>query len=93
MEFCIYLIILSYNIFDVFMVMYFSNEITLLSDSLSYCLFESDWVGQSEKIKKVLLIFGERLKQSEQLVILKLYPLTLDLFTRVCIPLEGWSVW
>lgn len=84
MENIVYLACLVYNIFDTFVVMYFSNEIMVLSDRLAYCLFESDWISQNQLSKKCILIFGERLKQRQQLVILKIYPLTLQSFVRVC---------
>lgn len=84
MEYTIYVFNLVYNISDIFMVMYFGNEIKLTSDALSYSLFKSNWMEQPESCKKVVIIFGERLKQAQQLVVLKLYPLTLETFTRVC---------
>lgn len=83
MELHIYYFVLLYNIFDIFMVMYFGNEIKLFSGRLSYCLFKSNWMEQSQLCKKSIIIFGERLKQTNQLVILKIYPLTLEIFTRV----------
>lgn len=83
MENIVYLACLLYNIFDTFVVMYFSNEIMVLSDRLAYCLFESEWINQNQFSKKCILIFGERLKQPQQLVIVKIYPLTLQTFVRV----------
>lgn len=80
----IYILLLIYNTFDIFMIMYFGNEITLASDRLSYALFESDWVDRSQSIKKKVFMFGEFLVKPQQMVLLQLYPLTLDTFTRVC---------
>jgi len=74
---------MCYNVFDIFMVMYFGNEIKLSSDQHTYCLFESDWIDRSQLTKKCIIIFGELLMQPHQLVILTLYPLTLDTFMRV----------
>ncbi|XP_037052001.1 odorant receptor 94b-like [Bradysia coprophila] len=82
MEFIIYIVILTYNIFDVFMITYFGNELNLSSDRLSYCLFQSSWY-EYQFCSKSILILGERFKQPVELVILKLYPLTLELFVRI----------
>jgi len=78
----LYIIILLYAVFDIFLVMYLANDITVASDRLSYCLFESNWMDESESCKKLVLIMGEVLKQPQQLVIL-IYPLNLETFTRV----------
>lgn len=76
-----------YNIFDIFIVMYFGNEIKLSSNRLSYCLFESNWTGQSKSYQKTIIILGEVLKQPHQLLISKLYPLNLETFTSVSLRL------
>lgn len=65
--------------------MHFGNEIKILSDRFSYCLFETDWVDQHLLSIKLLVIFSEQLKQPQQMTILKLYPIDLETFTRVCI--------
>ena len=87
MERTFHFMALGYNISEIFMITYLGNEIMLSSDRLSYCLFESDWVDQPQSTKKIIIIFGEFLKQPHQLVIGKLYPLTLETFTRV-----GWKM-
>ena len=78
-----HLFTLFYHISDIFMISYLGNEIKLSSDHLSYCLFESDWMAQPESTKKRVVIFGEFLKKPHLLVIGKIYPLTLETFTRV----------
>lgn len=83
MEYLIYVAVLLFNVFDIFMIMYFGNEIKLASDRLSYCLFECDWIEQSQSNKRSIILFGELLYQPHQMVILTLYPLTLETFTRV----------
>lgn len=65
------------------MVLYFGNEIRLSSDQLSYCLFESDWTGQSHSCQKIIIILAEFVKQPHQLMVWKLYPLNVDTFTSV----------
>lgn len=74
-------LILSFNAFDLFVVLYLGNEITIASAELMYCLFESDWIGQP--ITKDLVILVEALKKPQQLIILQLYPMNLMTFTSV----------
>ncbi len=82
-EICIHTATLIYNIGDIFSITYFGNEILLASNSLSYCLFKSDWVEQPQSIKKCIIIFGEYLKQPQVLLIGKLFPVTLETFKKV----------
>ncbi|XP_037050342.1 odorant receptor 94a-like [Bradysia coprophila] len=74
---------LIYCIAELFMITYFGNEIMLSSGELTYNLFESNWVEQSHATKKCIIIFGEYLKQSHEMLIGKLYPLTLESFVRI----------
>ncbi|XP_037039751.1 putative odorant receptor 71a [Bradysia coprophila] len=74
---------LFYSTAELFMITYFGNEIMLSSSRLSYSLFESEWIGQPQSTMKCIIIFGEYLKQSHELLIGKLYPLTLETFTRI----------
>lgn len=78
----IFIVVLLYSIFDIFIVLYLANEITDASNQLSYCLFESNWMEQSEKCKKCVIILGEVLKRPQQLIIF-IYPMNLDTFTKV----------
>lgn len=64
------------------MLMYMGNEIKLSSDRLSYCLFESNWIDESQSYKKYVLILAEVVKQPHELIIGKLYPLNLKTFTK-----------
>lgn len=82
-EFAFNLNFLIYNLCDIFMVMYFGNEIKLASERLSYSLFESNWPDRSQSCKKRIIFFCERLKRPKQQLILKIYPMTLETFTRV----------
>lgn len=79
----IHVISLIYNICDIFVITYFGNEIMLSSNRLSYSFFESNWIHQPQSTKKYVIIFCEYLKQPHELIIGKLYPLTLELFKRV----------
>ncbi|XP_037037125.1 odorant receptor 94a-like [Bradysia coprophila] len=78
-----FLAFLMYSIFDIFMVLYLGNEIKLASDELSTCLYESDWIEQTESYKKSIIILTERLKQPQQLVVGIIYPLNLETFTSI----------
>lgn len=73
---------LLYGFFDIFMVLYLTNEITIESGKLIYRIFESDWMDQSQATKNCVVIFCEVLKQPQELAIL-IYPLSLETFTRV----------
>ncbi|XP_037041156.1 odorant receptor 94b-like isoform X3 [Bradysia coprophila] len=72
-----------YVIAELFMITYFGNDIKLYSSRLTYSLFECNWVEQPLATKKCILVFGEYLKRSHEVLIGKLYPLTLDTFVRI----------
>lgn len=72
-----------YNIFDIFMVMHFGNEIKTSHDNLSNCLYNSDWLDQPIQLKKLIIIFMIILTKEEELMIAKLFPLNLATFTSV----------
>nr|QGW45400.1 odorant receptor 27 [Bradysia odoriphaga] len=74
---------LFYSLAELFMITYLGNEIMLSSSRLTYSLFESEWIGQPHSTQKCIIIFGEYLKQSHEMLIGKLYPLTLETFTRI----------
>lgn len=67
------------------MITFYGNEIKLASDRLSYRLYETNWIDRSQAVKKNILIFGEILMRPKELIVLKLYPLTLETFTMVMI--------
>ncbi|XP_037051440.1 odorant receptor 23a-like [Bradysia coprophila] len=72
-----------FNTAELFMITYFGNEIMLSSSTLSYSLFESEWIGQPHSTQKCIIIFGEYLKRSYSMLKDKLYPLTLVTFTKI----------
>ncbi|XP_037037390.1 putative odorant receptor 71a [Bradysia coprophila] len=78
----LYVAVLFYEFFDIFLVMYLANDITLASDRLSYYLFESNWIEQTESCKKYVVIMGEVLKQPQQLVVL-IYPMNVETFMTI----------
>lgn len=76
-------VIIGYNFFDIFVLLYLGNEITLSTDALSYCLYASNWMEQTQSCKRSIFIVMERLKQPQELIVGKLYPLNLETFTSV----------
>lgn len=62
--------------------MYLGNELKCYSDRLTYCLFESNWIGQSQLCKKSIIILAEALQQPHELTVGKVYPLNLQTFTK-----------
>lgn len=62
---------------------FLGNEILLSSDRLSYSFFESNWIDLSQSMKKNVNIFGELLMKPQEMVVSKLYPLTLQTLSRV----------
>nr|QGW45412.1 odorant receptor 39 [Bradysia odoriphaga] len=79
----IFAIILIYAIFEILVVMYLANNIHVTSAKLSYCLFESNWIGQPTASIKCIIILGEVIRQPQQLVILKVVPVDLDTFSVI----------
>ncbi len=77
-----YAMISLYAFIEIFIIMYIANEITVESDRLSYCLFESNWIDQPEYTKKCVIILGEMMKIPQQLAVF-IYPMNLEKFTSV----------
>lgn len=77
-----FIVIVFHGIVDIFFITYLGNEINYKSGRLSYCLFGSNWMVQTESCKKCVLIFGELLKKPEKLVIW-IFPMDLQTFTSV----------
>lgn len=76
-------LVLGANGFDLFVVFYLCNEITVASDELRYCVFECNWIGQSKMVVKNLVMLTEVLKRPQHLIVSKLFPMNLTTFTSV----------
>lgn len=63
--------------------MFLGNEIKVASTSLLYCLFESNWMEQTETCKRKMIILSEKLKRHKLIMVAKLYPLSLEIFNSV----------
>lgn len=77
------LLLLFINGFDLFVVLYLSDEITVASAELMYCVFEANWIGQPKAVVQNLIVLAEVLKKPHELIILKLYTMNLATFTAV----------
>lgn len=82
-ELFIYVSWLLFNIFDIFMIMHYGNEIKFASSHLPYHLYESNWIDRSQSIRHKIVIFNEMLLQPHQLFVLDIFSLTLQTFMRV----------
>lgn len=74
---------LHYATLDIFFLMYLGNEIKLSSSKLAYCLFESNWLEQTTSCKSTILVLAEVLKRHQQIMVAKLYSLSLETFNSV----------
>nr|QGW45387.1 odorant receptor 14 [Bradysia odoriphaga] len=82
-QYVFYTIEIIYCFADIFAVLYLANEIMLSSDRLSYALFESNWITQTQSCKKYIIIVVEYLKQPRQFIVGKLFALNLETFTLI----------
>ena len=74
---------MAYSFFDIFVLMYLGNEIKFFSGRLTYCLYESNWIEQTESCKKCIVIMAEGLKKPKELKVGRIYPLNMMTFTSV----------
>lgn len=74
-----------YNFFDILLITYLGNEIKLADDRLSYRFFESDWIDRRPSTKKSIIIFVELTMHPSDMLIFKLFPLSVETFTKVCL--------
>lgn len=73
---------------QIFLPCYFGQEITSESDFLSTRMYSSNWldlIGTEDNgdYGKIMIIFMERLKRNNQVLIGKMFPLSLNTFTAV----------
>lgn len=71
--------------YEIFMLMYFGNEVMLASENLLTCVYESNWMDSSMGYRKMALTLMERLKREEEMTIAKIFPLNLKMMTSVTI--------
>ncbi len=71
-----------YN-YEISLLMFYGNEVTLASEELLGSVYHSNWPDLSIKYRKLLLIFMERLKRPQEMLIGKMFPLNLKSLTSV----------
>lgn len=78
---------LNYATLDIFFLMYLGNEIKISSGKLPYYLYESNWIEQSGRCKRIVIVLAEVLKRHQVIMVAKLYALSLETFNavRVCV--------
>lgn len=79
----VHICLIGYYIFDIFLTMYFGNLIILKSDELRSALYQSNWTQQSLKFRRIAMILFERLRNPTNILVGKLFPLSLDTFSAV----------
>ena len=75
--------LIFYNVFSIYGIMFFGNEVLLESGKLSYCIYQSNWISRAQSIKKFIMAFTELVRNPIKVSVLKLYPLTLVTFGQV----------
>ncbi|RZC38123.1 7tm 6 domain containing protein [Asbolus verrucosus] len=68
---------------QVFMYCWFGNEIEIKSSKLPYAVFESDWTGFPQKMKKYMIIFILQIRKPLQISAFGLFYLSLDTFVKI----------
>nr|CAI5845071.1 unnamed protein product [Callosobruchus analis] len=73
------------SVFQLLMVCYFGNSITVAGETYRYSLYETDWYSSGKRFKQCLLIMMCRMEKPLYLTIGKFSPLTLQTFVAVSI--------
>lgn len=73
-----------YN-YEISLLMFYGNEVTLASEELIRCVYNSNWMDLSIRYRRIALIFMERLKKPQEMLIGKVFPLNLKSLSSVCI--------
>ncbi|RZC42322.1 7tm 6 domain containing protein, partial [Asbolus verrucosus] len=68
---------------EVFMYCWFGNEIEIKSSRLAYAVFESEWVNFPPEVKKDMIFFILRIRNSLKISALGLFSLSLETFMRI----------
>lgn len=68
---------------QIYIPCYYGNEIMLQSNALINHIYFSNWTEMTQRSKRSIIIFMERLKRETQIIVGKLFPLNLETFTTV----------
>lgn len=71
--------------FEIFLLMYYGNEVTLASEDLFTGVYKSNWMDSSLRFRKTAITFRERLKKPQEMKIGKVFPMNLKMLTSVMI--------
>lgn len=69
--------------FEIFVLVYFANEISLESNRLSGCIYESNWTSMLPTYQKLIVIVGEKWRNTKQLVVGKMFPMRITILKSV----------
>lgn len=85
-QYMAYMMLLMALMTQIFLLCYFGNEVIIKSEQLSTQMYSSNWTDLTignVNFKKTMLVFQERLKRKTQVVVLLLFPFSLDTFAKV----------
>lgn len=71
---------------QIFLLCYFGNDLIIKSDELPMHLFLSNWpvlMRDNKPLKMVYMVFREQLKRRSQVLVMLLFPFSLETFTKV----------
>lgn len=68
---------------QIFLPCYFGNELIVSSTALSKHSYFSNWMDMTKESRKIFICLLERLKCESQIVVGKLFPLSLETYTTV----------
>lgn len=67
----------------IYLPCYYGNGITAKSDSLSTCIYKSNWMGMDRSNKKIMIILMQRFNRSTLVTVGWVFLLNLQTFTSV----------
>jgi 7tm Odorant receptor len=69
--------------FQILLVCYFANNLTLASEQLSQSLFHSNWIKESKKFKAAMKLFMENSKKPLKISAFGMFHINLENFLRI----------
>jgi len=82
-NFAMYVFLGGTYIFEIFVLIYYGNEIALASDQLSFRVYESNWMCMPIKCRKLMIIIMEQWRKPQELIVGKIFPMRIKLLTSV----------
>lgn len=81
--FVMYISLMGIYVYEIFLLMYYGNEVTLASEDLFTGVYKSNWMDSSVRYRKTAITFMERLKKPQEMRIGKVFPMNLKMLTSV----------